>query len=101
MSRGLYYLTTLNFVLFGSILLNKWRYFYKLPRPATVAVTEELNRKEIFETILGLILESFSESDISIYRNNLQAVEEINTKWNLYEKVSFLSLQKMWNESLY
>lgn len=40
------------------------------------------------EIILAYILDSFSHFDVDIFKDNLRCLEETNSKWNLYCKVS-------------
>lgn len=46
-----------------------------------------IDNSEQFTTILEVIGYSFMTNDISIFSQNLKAIEELHTKWNLYAKV--------------
>ncbi|XP_065205186.1 exportin-6-A [Planococcus citri] len=72
-----------------NILLNKWQYFYK--RSHLNANNEcELRHKEEFDKILEIVLKSLKKnSDITNYQSNLRFLEQINMKWNLFDKEAF------------
>lgn len=74
-----------------SVLLYKWRYFFPAsPSSLLHCVTNENNidNSEQFTTVLEVIGYSFMTNDISIFSQNLKAIEELHVQWNLYAKVN-------------
>lgn len=77
------------FFFFYSILMYKWRYFYPGSLfPTMVLNDNNIDNSETFTNILEVIGYSFMTNDISIFSQNLKAIEELHVKWNLYAKVT-------------
>lgn len=72
----------------------KWRYFFPGSPSLSVQCNNDNNidNSEQFTTILEVTGYSFMTSDISIFSQNLKAIEELHNKWNLYAKVMLLKL---------
>ena len=52
------------------------------------SVSEEpVNNEDQFMTMMKAIGESFLQPDIALFKQNLAALENVNTKWRLYQKV--------------
>lgn len=83
------------FALLHSILQNNWRYFFKsnilsglLPVERTLASSEsDMDHQEQFVAIMEAFGQSFLQPDISIFKQNIEYLEKLNTKWKLYHKV--------------
>uniref|UniRef100_A0A2S2PW53 Exportin-6 n=1 Tax=Schizaphis graminum TaxID=13262 RepID=A0A2S2PW53_SCHGA len=74
------------------VLMFKWRYFF--PASPSLSVLHPTNDNNIdnseqFTTILEVIGYSFMTNDISIFSQNLKAIEELHMQWNLYAKEYF------------
>lgn len=71
--------------------MYKWRYFFPASPSLTMNFSNDNNidNSEQFTTILEVIGYSFMTNDISIFSQNLKAIEELHVKWNLYAKVIF------------
>lgn len=68
-----------------SILLHKWQYFYA----GTVADGEpDLQNGHQLAAILQAFGESLMQNDITLFSQNLQALEILNLQWKLYQRVS-------------
>lgn len=68
----------------------KWRYFFPASPSLTMHTSNDnsIDNSEQFTTLLEVIGYSFMTNDISIFSQNLKAIEELNIKWNLYAKVT-------------
>ncbi|XP_046680832.1 exportin-6-A isoform X2 [Homalodisca vitripennis] len=74
------------FHLLSSILLHKWQYFYM----GTVADGEpELQNGHQLAAILQAFGESLMQNDITLFSQNLQALEILNLQWKLYQRELF------------
>jgi len=70
--------------------MYKWRYFFPSSPSLTVlhpTNDNNVDNSEQFTTILEVIGYSFMTNDISIFSQNLKAIEELHVQWNLYAKV--------------
>ncbi|CAL1529210.1 unnamed protein product [Lymnaea stagnalis] len=76
--------------LLHEILANNWRYFFK---GSILDVMKEsgdgLENSAQFISILQAYGQSFLQTDISIFRQNLESLEALNFKWKLYNKKIF------------
>lgn len=75
--------------LLGSILLHRWKYFFPAgvrgsPEPANN--TERTDQLRIILTVMGRAL---LQSDIHVFRLNLETLEKLNARWKLYHKAIF------------
>eukprot|EP01135_Chromosphaera_perkinsii_P009614 Nk52_evm64s1810 gene=Nk52_evmTU64s1810 len=74
--------------LLHAILLNHIRFFY--PRIGSISDNDLITRRGYFVKILMAFAESFSLAEISLFKQNLAYLEELNVKCNLYRKDVFL-----------
>ncbi|XP_073971870.1 exportin ellipsoid body open isoform X2 [Rhodnius prolixus] len=81
------------FHLLSSLVMHKWQYFYQGAVQDCQPVLEHGDQLAAILTAFG---QSLTQTDISIFSQNLQALESINHKWKLYHKemfrVQFLAL---------
>ncbi|XP_014246351.1 exportin-6 [Cimex lectularius] len=79
--------------LLSSLVMHKWQYFYQGAVQDCQPVLEHGDQLAAILTAFG---QSLTQQDISIFSQNLQALESINHKWKLYHKemfrVQFLAL---------
>ena len=79
------------FSLFSSILRYNWKSFFPYNiLNVTDPETEVMQNKEQFLAIMNILCEFFTESDITLFRDNLLALTEIHNKNNLFHKYIFL-----------
>ncbi|KAK3931087.1 Exportin-6-B [Frankliniella fusca] len=74
------------FQLLFSILLHKWQYFYSSQLQQANVKSEH---KAEFLSILNAFGQSLLQSDINVFRQNLQNLEILNNRWKLYHKAEF------------
>ncbi|GFS20899.1 exportin-6-like [Elysia marginata] len=76
--------------LLHEILENNWRYFFK---GSVLDMMNEagdgLENSAQFTSILQAYGQSFLQTDISIFRQNLESLEALHLKWKLYSKQIF------------
>ncbi|CAG5121677.1 unnamed protein product, partial [Candidula unifasciata] len=76
--------------LLHEILANNWRYFFK---GSVLDVLKEsgdgLENSAQFISLLQAYGQSFLQTDISIFRQNLESLEQLHFKWKLYNKQIF------------
>lgn len=78
------------FNLLFHILSRKTRYFFPAPVLSSYLTGDGvgvLSHKEDFLAIMSAFGQSFLQSDITVFRQNLEALETLNQKQKLYEKV--------------
>ncbi|XP_005096518.1 exportin-6 [Aplysia californica] len=76
--------------LMHEILMNNWRYFFRgSVLDSMKEGVEDLENSEQFVAILQAYGQSFLQSDISIFRQNLDSLESLHFKWKLYNKKIF------------
>lgn len=82
------------FELLYQVLLNNWRYFFKssILSPMVQVSQEQVENQSQFTSIMQAFGQSFLQPDIAIFRQNLQALENLNSKWKLYHKDIFKEL---------
>jgi len=78
-------------LLFNVLMYNQ-RYFFKPSVVRSLGAPsggheEVLNRAE-FLSIMQAFGQSFLQTDIAIFQQNLAALEQLNVAWKLYHKVS-------------
>uniref|UniRef100_T1HB63 Exportin-1/Importin-beta-like domain-containing protein n=1 Tax=Rhodnius prolixus TaxID=13249 RepID=T1HB63_RHOPR len=71
------------FHLLSSLVMHKWQYFYQGAVQDCQPVLEHGDQLAAILTAFG---QSLTQTDISIFSQNLQALESINHKWKLYHK---------------
>ena len=81
------------------VLLYNWRYFFKSSvvkkgtddssGQQTLSIDGGPQEQGRFLNILHAFGQSFLQADISIFKQNLAALEDINRKWRLYNKSVF------------
>jgi hypothetical protein len=78
------------------LLLNNWKYFY--PNNLILGNTfntgsnqmkEVLENADAFINIMNIFAQSFLQSDITVFKQNLDALEILNTRLKLYQKDVF------------
>ncbi|XP_064637974.1 exportin-6-like isoform X2 [Lineus longissimus] len=76
------------------LLLHNWRYFFKGNILTTMQKTqaEEVENQPQFVTIMQAFGQSFLQPDIAIFKQNLEALESLNTKWKLFHRKIFIEL---------
>ena len=87
------------YVVLYHVLLYNWRYFFKSSMVKkgqgedssgqSIAIDGGLQEQGRFINILQTFGQSFLQADISIFKQNLAALEDINSKWRLYHKSVF------------
>lgn len=78
------------FELLHHILSHKTRYFFPAPVLASYLTGDQvgvLSHKDEFLAIMQAFGQSFLQPDITVFRNNVEALESLNKKQKLYEKV--------------
>lgn len=78
------------FSLLSDVLSRKQRYFFPAPVLAAYLIGDEvgvLNHKNEFLAIMQAFGQSFLQPDITIFKQNLDALEDLNRKQKLYEKI--------------
>lgn len=78
------------FSLLFHILSRKNRYFFPAPVLASYLTGDNvgvLNHKDDFLAIMQAFGQSFLQSDIGVFRHNLYALDTLNQKQKLYEKI--------------
>lgn len=82
------------FTVMCNVMMYNWRHFFKssvmrslmgAPSPASDRVLHRVH----FLAILQAFGQSFMQPDISIFKQNLAALESLNEKWKLYQKPVF------------
>ena len=78
-----------------NVLLHNWRHFFKssavrslLGSPSQSPQSQGQNQAQ-FLAIMQAFGQSFLQSDITVFKQNLIALEEINSRWKLYHKPVF------------
>ncbi|KAL5018253.1 hypothetical protein ScPMuIL_003975 [Solemya velum] len=76
--------------LLHELVMNNWRYFFK----GNVLMKlncerESMENTEQFNSIMQAYGQSFLQPDITVFKQNLESLESLNTKWKLYSKQSF------------
>lgn len=75
------------------ILLNNWRFFF----PATILchmddLDEPIENQEEFTAIMMAFGHAFLQSDLTIFKKNIEYLESLNAKHKLYSKPQFKSI---------
>ncbi|XP_052267006.1 exportin-6-like [Dreissena polymorpha] len=78
--------------LLHELLMNNWRYFFKGSVLTALNSKEEtLENEQQFVAIMQSYGQSFLQTDITVFRQNLESLEKLNSKWRLYKKPIFYS----------
>ena len=78
-------------------MLHRWQYFYKSQIKMGLSPSSSENNPEFVENVaeLQMILEAFGQAllqaDINIFKISLSFLENLNSTWKLYSKVSMLN----------
>ncbi|XP_020297915.1 exportin-6-B [Pseudomyrmex gracilis] len=78
--------------LFHSILMHRWQYFYNTSVLRTLGYPDEdepVEHKEELVAILEAFGQALLQSDVNIFRQSLQSLEQLNIRWRLYQRVVF------------
>ena len=74
-------------------LLHNWNFFFKSNLKSFHNNNQEskdiVENKEAFLGVMKVFGHSFCQTDISIFRQNVFALEQLNVKWRLYSKPIF------------
>ena len=86
------------FVVLYHVLLYNWRHFFKSSAvkklmegslEQSTGLDSGMQEQTRFINILHAFGQSFLQPDISVFKQNLAALEDINAKWKLYHKPVF------------
>ncbi|XP_006823726.1 exportin-6-like [Saccoglossus kowalevskii] len=78
------------FELLHLLLLYNWRYFFRSSvLDSMKSGNETMENQPRFVAIMQAFGQSFLQPDIAIFKQNLEALETLNTKWKLYYKKYF------------
>ncbi|XP_074647944.1 exportin-6-like [Tubulanus polymorphus] len=81
------------YAILHQLLIYNWRYFFKTPVITVIkSQTEELDNQSQFIAIMQAFGQSFLQPDISIFKQNLEALENLNSKCKLYHRKIFKDL---------
>lgn len=76
--------------LLHQLLLHNWRYFFRSSLLAKMSAGEEtVENQAQFTAIMQAFGQSFLQPDITIFKQNLEALENLNSKCKLYQKMIF------------
>lgn len=78
--------------LFHSILMHRWQYFYNTSILRTLGHPDEdepIEHKEELVAILEAFGQALLQSDVNIFRQSLQSLEQLNIRWRLYQRAIF------------
>ncbi|XP_041363102.1 exportin-6-like isoform X2 [Gigantopelta aegis] len=79
--------------LLHELVIHNWRYFFKgSVISALQNEAEQLDNEPQFVAIMQAYGQSFLQSDITVFKQNLESLEIMNSKWKLYHKVIFRKL---------
>ncbi|XP_043273966.1 exportin-6 [Venturia canescens] len=80
--------------LFHSILMHRWQYFYNASVLRTFGHPdgdEPVEHKEELVAILEAFGQALLQPDVNIFRQSLQSLEQLNSRWRLYQRSVFKS----------
>ncbi|XP_015764483.1 PREDICTED: exportin-6-like [Acropora digitifera] len=76
--------------LLHQLLLHNWRFFFRSSLLAKMSAGEDtVENQPQFITIMQAFGQSFLQPDIAIFKQNLEALENLNSKCKLYQKTIF------------
>ncbi|XP_071106408.1 exportin-6-like [Haliotis cracherodii] len=79
--------------LLHELMMNNWRYFFKGSVMSTLnSQSEHVENGPQFTTIMQSYGQSFLQPDIAIFKQNLESLESLNSKWKLYHKKIFMEM---------
>ncbi|XP_063983905.1 exportin-6 isoform X2 [Diachasmimorpha longicaudata] len=79
--------------LFHGILMHRWQYFYGsgVLRNFGGPLEEHVEHKDELVAILEAFGQALLQPDVNIFRQSLQSLEVLNSRWRLYQKEVFKS----------
>ncbi|XP_031571842.1 exportin-6-like [Actinia tenebrosa] len=77
------------FELLHQLLLHNWRYFFRSSLLAQMSGHENVENQPQFISMLQAFGQSFLQPDIAIFKQNLEILENLNSKCKLYQKDIF------------
>ena len=79
------------YCLLHEFLTHNWQYFYKsnVIKTMQTGFVEQIDNEQHFMSIMQAYGQSFLQSDISIFKQNLESLEALNARWKLYRKKIF------------
>ena len=72
--------------------MHRWQYFYNTSVLRTLGHPEEdepVEHKEELVAILEAFGQALLQSDVNIFRQSLQSLEQLNIRWRLYQRAVF------------
>lgn len=72
--------------------MHRWQYFYNTSVLRTLGHPEEdepVEHKEELVAILEAFGQALLQSDVNIFRQSLQSLEQLNIRWRLYQRAIF------------
>lgn len=72
--------------------MHRWQYFYNVSIARTFGHSEAeevVDNKEELVTILEIFGQALLQPDVNIFRQSLQSLEQLNTRWRLYQREIF------------
>lgn len=82
----------MQFFWFCSILLHQWQYYFNI---SVIQKFESSNEEDLVQhkdelvNILEIFGHALLQSDVNIFRQSLQSLEQLNSKWGLYKRDIF------------
>lgn len=79
------------FELLHQILLNNWRYFFRSNIQTRVTTGEDgmCENQGQFAKMMEAFGQTFTQTDIAVFKQNLESLEDLNSKCKLYQKTIF------------
>ncbi|KAF2355389.1 hypothetical protein FHG87_013857, partial [Trinorchestia longiramus] len=79
------------FAVLRTLLEHNWKFFYRssVQQPLSHSAWEEVQHGEHLTRILQAFGQSFMQTDIAVFRQNLAALQLLNTKFRLYSKIDY------------
>lgn len=79
------------FELLHQILLNNWRYFFRSNIQTRVTTGEDgmCENQGQFVKMMEAFGQTFTQTDIAVFKQNLESLEDLNSKCKLYQKPIF------------
>lgn len=76
--------------LLHQLLLHNWRYFFRASLLAYMSMAEEtVENQAQFNSVMQAFGQSFLQPDITVFKQNIEALENLNSKCKLYQKRIF------------
>lgn len=79
------------FELLHQLLLNNWRYFFRSNIQTRVTLGEDgtCENQGQFVKMMEAFGQTFTQTDITVFKQNLESLEDLNSKCKLYQKPIF------------